>query len=161
MTYFSKMKTATVKQVKDELENLSQPELVNLCLRLVKFKKETKELATYLLFHNNEDSYVAGVEEILLELFGDVNTRNLYIGKKNLRKIIRTVNRYIKYSNESTTEIDLLIFVCLEIKKLRIDMKKSAQINNLYLSQLKKIKSRISGLHEDLQYDYEKKLSDL
>ena len=155
------MKTATVKQVKDELENLSQPELVKLCLRLVKFKKETKELATYLLFHDeNEELYVAGVEEILLELFGEVNTRNLYIGKKNLRKIIRTVNRYIKYSDEATTEIDLLIFVCLQIRKLKIDMKKSAQINNLYLSQIKKIKSRISGLHEDLQYDYEKKLSD-
>ncbi len=155
------MKTATVKQVKDELENLSQPELVKLCLRLVKFKKETKELATYLLFHDeNEELYVAGVEEILLELFGEVNTRNLYIAKKNLRKIIRTVNRYIKYSDEATTEIDLLIFVCLQIRKLNIDMKKSAQINNLYLSQLKKIKSRILGLHEDLQYDYEKKVSD-
>jgi hypothetical protein len=156
------MKTATVKQIKDELENLSQPELVKLCLRLIKFKKETKELATYLLFNlHDEGSYVASVEEILLELFGEVNTRNLYIGKKNLRKIIRTANRYIKYSDEVTTEIDLLIFVCQEIKKLKIDMKKSVQISNLYLSQVKKINSRIAGLHEDLQYDYEKKLAEL
>ena len=135
------MKTASVKQIKDELENLSEPELVKLCLRLIKFKKEVKELSSYLLFDQaDENGYISSVQNLLLELFAEVNTKNLYIAKKNLRKIIRTVNRYIKYSQEITTEIDLLIFVCLEIQKLRIDFKKSAQISNLYSSQVKKNK---------------------
>jgi hypothetical protein len=36
------MKTATVKELKEELNHLSQSELVELCLRLSRFKKKTK-----------------------------------------------------------------------------------------------------------------------
>ncbi len=38
------MKTATVKQLKDELKHHSTTTLVDLCLQLSKFKKENKEL---------------------------------------------------------------------------------------------------------------------
>ena len=34
------MKTATVKELKDELKNYSKEELLQLCLRMSKFKKE-------------------------------------------------------------------------------------------------------------------------
>ena len=44
------MKAATVKQLKDELKHSTSEELMNLCLRLSRFKKENKELLTYLLF---------------------------------------------------------------------------------------------------------------
>ncbi|MFK8008518.1 MAG: hypothetical protein AB8H03_19320, partial [Saprospiraceae bacterium] len=44
------MKAATVKQIKDELNDRSPKELLEFCLRLSKFKKENKELLTYLLF---------------------------------------------------------------------------------------------------------------
>ena len=42
------MKAATVKEIKTELENLSPAALLPLTLRLAKFKKENKELLTYL-----------------------------------------------------------------------------------------------------------------
>ena len=50
------MKTVTLKQLKDELSYKSANELKYLCLHLSKFKKENKELLTYLLFefHNEE-----------------------------------------------------------------------------------------------------------
>ena len=44
------MKTATVTVLKKELKYKSNDELLNLCLTLSKFKKENKELLTYLLF---------------------------------------------------------------------------------------------------------------
>ena len=44
------MKAASVKEIKSALDNLPGDGLVSLCLRLIKFKKENKELATYVLF---------------------------------------------------------------------------------------------------------------
>jgi len=154
------MKTASVKEIKNEIETLPHDELVKLCLRLIKFKKETKELAGYLLFEaNDEQHYIGEVKEMLEELFTEVNTRNLYVAKKNLRKIVRTAGKYIKYSDETTTEIELLIFVCKEMKALKIDYKKSVQLQNLYAAQIKKINKAVLTLHEDLQYDYLKEIN--
>ncbi len=53
------MKTATVKELKNELSHNTQSELIELCLQLSKFKKENKELLTYLLFEKgNEEVFV-------------------------------------------------------------------------------------------------------
>ncbi|MDB5201137.1 MAG: hypothetical protein JWQ27_546 [Ferruginibacter sp.] len=137
-------------------------QLLDLCLRLVKFKKENKELLTYLIFEaQDENAYVAGVKQLLEELFAEVNTKNLYIAKKNLRKIIRMANRYIKYSNAAATEVELLIYVCQEIKKLPINLDRSTALKNIYLALLKKIRKAIEGMHEDLQYDYLRELEAL
>ena len=43
------MKAVSVKELSQELLNRSPKELRDLCLRLSRFKKENKELLTYLL----------------------------------------------------------------------------------------------------------------
>ena len=69
------MKAVTVKKIKDELHYRSQSELINLCMQLSRFKKENKELLTYLLFEaSDEESYVQSVKELINELFDEVNT---------------------------------------------------------------------------------------
>jgi hypothetical protein len=153
------MKTASLKEIKTELENAPPEKLLELCLRLSKFKKENKELLSYLLFEEgNEASYVASVKEVLNELFETVNKTQLYFAKKTIRKIVRTANRYIKYSDSKTTEPDILIHVCEKINDLNLDLKRNTALHNIYLSQLKKIKKTVSGMHEDEQYDYLKML---
>ncbi len=153
------MKTASLKEIKTELENTPPEKLLELCLRLTKFKKENKELLTYLLFEEgNEPSYVASVKEILNDLFETVNKTQLYFAKKTIRKIIRIANRYIKYSDSKTTEPDILIHVCEKINDLNLDLKRNTALHNIYLSQLKKIKKSVAGMHEDEQYDYLKML---
>lgn len=149
------MKTASLKEIKTELESLSAPDLLKLCTRLARFKKENKELLTYLLFEaGNESAYVQAVQSLLAELFGTVNTKQLYLAKKTLRKIVRTANRYIKYSDAETTEPDILIFVCEKINELNINLKKNTALLNLYLSLIKKIRKAVGAMHEDMQYDY-------
>ena len=149
------MKTASVKQLKTELENTPPPELLKFCLRLVKFKKENKELLTYLLFDaNDEQEYVKSVNELLGELFLTVNKKNIYFAKKTLRKIVRTANRYIKYSDAETTEPDILIYVCENINALELNLKKNTVLSNLYASLLKRITKAVNAMHEDMQYDY-------
>jgi hypothetical protein len=156
------MKTASLKEIKTELENTPPEKLLELCLRLTKFKKENKELLTYLLFEEgNEASYVASVKEVLNELFDTVNKTQLYFAKKTIRKIVRIANRYIKYSDCKTTEPDVLLHVCEKINDLNLDLKKNTALHNIYLSQLKKIKKAVASMHEDEQYDYLKMLEEL
>ena len=156
------MKTASLKEIKTELENVPPAELLQLCLRLTKFKKENKELLSYLLFEStDEEQYVKGVQEVLAELFLTVNTKNIYFAKKTIRKIIRTANRYIKYSTAETTEPDILIYVCEKINGLELNLKKNTALLNLYLSLIKRIKKAADAMHEDMQYDYVKAIEKL
>ena len=63
------MKIESIVTIKKELKHLSQEELLELCLRLGKFKKENKALLTYLLFESHdEDGYIESVKLTLDEL---------------------------------------------------------------------------------------------
>ncbi len=153
------MKTASLKEIKTELENKPPALLLELCLKLIKFKKENKELLTYLLFEaHDEKTYVASVKEILDELFLTVNKTQLYFAKKTIRKIIRIANKYIKYSNSKTTEPDLLLHICEKINELKLNLNKNTALQNIYFSQIKKIRKAINLMHEEEQYDYLKML---
>ena len=48
------MKTATVKEIKDELNHYSKEELLEYCLRMAKFKKENKELLEKMMEISNQ-----------------------------------------------------------------------------------------------------------
>jgi len=156
------MKTASLKEIKTELENLPPAMLLDLCLKLTKFKKENKELLTYLLFEaHDEKSYVQSVKEILDELFLTVNKTQLYFAKKTIRKIVRMANRFIKYSNSKTTEPDILLHICEKINELNLNLQKNTALQNIYFSQIKKIRKAIDLMHEEEQYDYLKMLENL
>jgi hypothetical protein len=156
------MKTATINELKQELLNLPATELTELCLRLAKFKKENKELLTYLLFEaHDEQSYIAAVQKEMLEQFADMNQSNLYYVKKTLRKILRTLTKYSRYTGSAQVTIELLIFFCKTLKESGIPIHKSPIITNLYNSQIQKIHKELKGLHEDLQYDYAREVKAL
>lgn len=156
------MNAASVKEIKGTLEQMPAPELVDLCLRLIKFKKENKELATYLLFDvYDEPGYVANVKTALLLLFEDVNKNNVYFAKKTLRKIVRVTGKYIKYSNHETTETELLLFVAETMLGLGLPLHKSTALQNIYDGIIKKIIKSVAALHEDLQYDYLRQLNSI
>lgn len=153
------MKAASLKEIKSELELQSPHTLIELCLRLARFKKENKELLTYLLFEeNNEAGYIESVKAETDIAFLELNIKSIYIAKKNLRRILRSINRYIRYSGQKTTEATLLIHYCKGIKSSGLEMEKSTALSNIYASQIKKIKAAIATMHEDLQYDYKKEL---
>ena len=77
------MKAATVSQLKKELQHRNPEELLELCLRLSKFKKENKELLTYLLFEaDDEAGYIDTVKAEVDGLFLDINTNSYFYIKK-------------------------------------------------------------------------------
>lgn len=156
------MKAASVSEIKQELKNASQQELLEVCIRLIKYKKENKELLSYLLFEENDlPSYLANVKIEMDEQFTQINRTNLYFAKKSLRKILKNTNKYIKYTASKEAEISLLIYFCNKIKSSGIRIHKSTALTNLYNNQIKKIKAAIETLHEDLQYDFNKEIIEL
>ncbi len=149
------MKAATINELKQELVNTSPATLTELCLRLARFKKENKELLTYLLFEAHDTvAYIASVKEEMASQFSDINKSNVYFVKKTLRKILRTTNKYTRYSGLATVEIELLIYFCNSMKELNVSINSNPVLANIYLNQLKKINKAMATLHEDLQYDY-------
>lgn len=132
---------------------------MELCLRLGRFKKDNKELLTYLLFEmKDEDAYISSIKTFIDEAMMEINTATLYYAKKGLRKVLRNVTKMIRYSGNKQTEVEVLLHFCQALKESSIDIHRSVQIGNLYDRQIEKIKKAMSHLHEDLQADYELEL---
>ena len=149
------MRTATVKELKSELEHLSPKEIIGLTLRLSKFKKENKELLTYLLFEaSNEEDYIKGVKEEVSAGFKEINLSSIYFIKKSVRKVLRNVKKNIRYSGEARTEVELLLHFCRELKNVQPAYNRSTTLQNILTTQLNMAKKKVLKLHEDLQYDY-------
>jgi hypothetical protein len=156
------MKAVTVKEISGELQNLSPKELRDLCLRLARFRKENKELLTYLLFEaTDEAGYIESVKQEIDLQFGKVNRNSYYFIKKGLRKILLNTRKFIRYSHNKKTEIDLLIYYCLKLKQFTPSIQRNTALRNLYIKQVAEIREKLGSLHEDLQYDYVKELDAL
>jgi len=156
------VETASLANIKKELKNLPPEELQTIVARLAKYKKENKELLSYLLFEAyNEDEYIRQVKEEIDLQFLSLNRSSFYLAKKTLRKVLRTTNKYIRYSGKKETEIELLLYFCKKMKTSRLNYKQSRVVFNMYINQVKRIQKVISMLHEDLQYDYREELEAL
>jgi len=156
------MKIESIITIKKELQHLPKEDLLALCLRLGKFKKENKALLTYLLFEaHDEDGYVSSVKSTLDELFDGMNTDSYFYMKKTIRKILRQIRTYSRYSSKKSTEVELLLYFCERLNELRPSIHRNRTLSNLYERQIISIKKKITGLHEDLQYDYSIQLNEL
>ena len=120
------MKAVTVKELKEELSFRAPKELLELCLRLARFKKENKELLTYLLFESaDEASYISGVKIDIDIQFDQINRKSYYLIKKSIRRILAGIRKFARYSQKKETEIDLLIYFCAKLKKFTPSMQKN------------------------------------
>ncbi len=156
------MKAATIKELRDELKNYSSKELIEVCLRLSKFKKENKELLTYLLYESqNETSYIESVKQEIDEQFEEVNKKSFFFIKKSIRKILRNIKKHIRYSRKKETEVELLIYFCQKLKEFKPSIKKNDTLSNLYFRQINMINKTLPKLHEDLQFDYREEMETL
>ena len=154
------MKAASLSTLKNELSTLPDEEVLKICMRLARYKKENKELLNYLLFDAyDEAGYIDSIKSEIDQHFREINTSHLYYAKKSIRKILKITNKYIHYSGNKRTEADLLIYFCIKLKNSGIPIRNSVSIHHLYLSQVHKIKKAIATLHEDLQFDYQDEIN--
>jgi len=156
------MDIASLNELKKELKTLPKEELLNICLRLARYKKENKELLNYLIFEaQDENAFINKTKETITLELAEMNQNGLYLAKKTIRKALRTASRSIKYSGNKQTEVELLIHFCKELTDTQIRIRDSKVLTNLYQRQLNAIKKALSTLHEDLQSDYEFELKQI
>ena len=156
------MTTASLSELKREITTLPLAKVQELCLRLAKYKKENKELLSYLLFEaHDETRYIEGVKAEMDDLFGQLPEGTTYYTKKSLRKILRIVNRHIKYSSSKSTEIELRVYFCKGVRNARIRLDEGTVLYNLYQQQVKTIRATVNALPDDLQFDYHNDLEQI
>lgn len=156
------MKAATPAEIKKELKHKSEEELLSYCLSLTRFKKENKELLTYLLFEaSDEEGYIQSVKNEIDLQFSDINNQNYYWMKKTIRKVLRLTKKYIRYSKKKSTEVELLIYFGHKMLSLTPSIKENITLNNLYERLITSIRKTITKMEEDLQYDYNLQLEKL
>lgn len=155
------MKAATIVTIRKELIHRSNEELLQLCLRLARFKKENKELLTYLLFEaHDEEGYILHIKNEIDLMFSEINTDSYYYIKKSVRKILRTTKKHIRYSLKKETEVELLLYFCTKLRDFKPSIHKNKTLSNLYQRQLTSINKTILKLHPDLQFDYNTRLEE-
>lgn len=149
------MKAVSLSEIKKELKTLSVQETQELCLRLARFKKENKELLSYLLFESYDESeYIVSIKGYMDSEFELVNTASYFYIRKRVRKILKNVKKFIRYSQNKETEVELLLYFCLKLKNFKPSISKSTQLQNTFNRQILLSKKIIGTLHEDLQYDF-------
>ena len=152
------MKPASIAQLKKELIRLENGELLDACLRLARFRKDNKELLTYLLFQSQEESVFAS------ELCDEINeqfslTPNAH--KKTLRKMIRRINKCLRFTKVKDTEIRVRLHFCRCLRASKTPMHKSKVVVNLYNGQLKKVRTIIEKLHNDIKNEVQREIQAL
>ena len=153
------MKASSISNIKSELEQRSHKDLLSFCLKLSRFKLENKEFLTYLLFESDDvPGYIKAIKTEITFNFGQINYANIYYIKKGVRKILRGVNKQIKFTELKLAEAEILIHFCNCFIEFKIPMQKSVQLKNIYLSQVSKVQKAILTLHPDLQYDLSRQI---
>lgn len=156
------MKAASVVQLRKEIEHLDNEKLKQLCLRLARFKLENKELLTYLLFEAEDElGYVQSIKSQLDILFLDINTQHYFYIKKSVRKILRRIRKYARYSNQPETEIELLLYFCSKMHEITPSIFKNKTLSKIYNRQLESALKKTVKLHDDLQFEYKLQIEEL
>jgi len=148
------MTTASLAELRRALRNVPSADLPDLCIRLARYKKENKELLSYLLFEvDDEPEYIKGVKTEIDDHFLELTRTTPYMTKKGIRKALTFTNQKIRYSGQKRTEVELLIYFCKKFKN-EISFRNNLTLKNIYLRQIQRIKKTLATLHEDLQFDF-------
>tara|TARA_R110002020_G_scaffold211320_8_gene417584 strand:+ start:830 stop:1303 length:474 start_codon:yes stop_codon:yes gene_type:complete len=156
------MKIPSLAQLKKELSYLNEKELIELVADLSKFSRDNK---SYLFFKLNKKDqpqlYVEMVQEELELDFQNARGDHSYYAKKSAQKLRRKMNKLLKLSKVKTDQIEVLLFFCEKLKEYGFLRHRNQVLDNIYQMQLAKAVKLISGLHEDLQFDYEGRVEEL
>jgi hypothetical protein len=154
------MHPASIDDIKHELKQLPAKRVLDLTLRLARFKKENKELLTYLLFESHDEpAYVRSLKADVDEQFEIINPSPVSHAKKQYRKILRSINRQIKYIGSKAAAVELLLHFCERLKKLDTTLHPKLQV--IFSQQLVKAEKLLPLVEEDLQFDFRQQIDSL
>ena len=106
------MQSTSLAFLKKEIPAMPKAELIEVCIRLIKYKKENKALLHYLLFESlNEPNYALQLKNEVTILFQDVNTQTVYFAKKPFVKFLDSLLNIVNFLK---TQLLKLITNCLK-----------------------------------------------
>ena len=153
------MKSASLQDLRLQLKNAAPAELMEYCIRLARHKVENKELLTYLIYEQDDEAaFIRGVRDEADTLFAGINRSHVYYAKKGLRKILRFLQKNIRFAASKQVEIELLLHFCERMMETGLPVQTHRVLKTILDTQIGKIDKAIGTLHEDLQYDYRKSL---
>ena len=141
-------------ELKRAMNNIPREALLAFTVRLARYRKENKELLSYLLFEaDDQPGYISNVKSEIERGFLDLNRASPYLALKGIRKVMAFTNQRIRFSGQKRTEAELLICFCTNLKPMVLSRSNNS-ISSIYKRQMIRIKRTIGLLHEDLQFDY-------
>ncbi|MEN2282087.1 hypothetical protein AAGF08_08105 [Algoriphagus sp. SE2] len=150
------MQIPSLAEIKRELSYLNEKELREFIIDLSKFSRDNKAYLFFKLYGREQQGlYVQMVQEELELEFQNARDDHSYYAKKSAQKIRRKMNKLLRLSKEKTDQIEVILFFCEKMKEKGFLKHGNLVLDNLYNTQVAKVKKLISGLHEDLQFDYE------
>jgi len=156
------MKSESSEEIKKEIRQLSPKKLAELIMRLARFKKENKELLSYLLFFSeNPQGYTDSLKLEMEEEFIDLPKASVYFTKKALRKVLRNISRQNRYMATKIANAELLVHFCKLCMNKNLVSRKQPVLLKIYEQQLEKIEKLIPELEEDLQFDFRREVEKL
>lgn len=148
------METPKLSIIKKELIHLEYNELSEIILKISKFKTENKEFLNYLLFYQDQpEVYIEELKILITDSFNDLNGAD-YQKLKKLRKVVRLLNKHLKFVAIKRYDVEISIFFCnlfIENKLLKTRLK---ALQNIFLRQIIKAQKLTEKLDEDLKFDY-------
>ena len=129
------MKAATVSQLRKELVKLDHDELLDVCVRMAKFKVESKELLTYLLM--KADDEIGYANDLCSEIDEHLNAPGR-IHKKTLRKVVKMdgqVTAVLRLTKKRSCKCE---FTFVDESRTRESASANCRVSaNMYATQLK------------------------
>lgn len=151
------MRSASIDDIKKELKELPPKKVLELLLRIARFKKENKELLTYLLFEShNEHDYIRLLKTDINEQFAVISPTPVSVAKKQYRKILRGINRQIKYIGNKAASIELLLHFAATLRNQDTTLHPKLEV--IFLQQLAKAEKLLPTIDDDLKFDFQQQL---
>ena len=152
------IKQYSLQEIKKELQQLDGKQCAELCVRLARYKRDNKELLAYLMFEAQDDmAFAETIKQEMGLMIAQLPVQS-YNAAKTLRKVLKMVSKYAKFTASKQVEIELLLCFCrnyIIYVNRRADYK---PLRAILVKQLQKIVKLTAALHEDLQFDYTQEL---
>jgi len=145
------MKAASLIDIKKSLARMEPGDLLETCLRLARFKKENKELLTYLLYMSSDEQ---GFADYLCTEIDEQFALTPNAHKKTIRKLIRWMEKCLRFTQVKETAAQVRIHFCKALDASDTPYLRTKVTTNMFAGQIKKAKALVAKFHEDIQCEY-------
>ncbi|MEZ5174419.1 MAG: hypothetical protein R2850_13175 [Bacteroidia bacterium] len=143
-----------LNDLKKDVQGLPHPELVRLLMRMSRLKTENKELLHFMLYYEHDPmSYANALKEEVLAPFDDAFVHSRILSKK-IRKSLKIIARFTRFSSNREGESDLLLSLVENYLETYRYEYRQLVLARMMVRCMKKVYDNFERIHEDFRADY-------